>query len=285
MYERTYHNQVLKQGDTVTPKKPRRPSWKRVLIGVVVVALGSGIFFLIRAPRLQVAEVHVVGTNVIDTQDVSMAVKKQLVGNTLWVLPRTSIFLINEHAVEHALQKTFSRIETVSVTRDSFHSVLITIKEYDAVYLWCTEKGSDSEEGADCYFMDNQGSVYSSAPVFSGTAYPKIITGAPLETLPFQAMTREEVARIAALEKGLSDINIVPTLFHTISPREMDIDFLHNKSVAVLRIDPSVPTTTSLEYIFSGIRAEPLSSLFHNAEKVLLYIDVRFSNKVVYKFQ
>jgi hypothetical protein len=279
MYERTYHNRVLKQPDTQDKKTRKGVSWKKILITLIVLGCCAGIFFLLRAPKLQIKSVDVVGTNVLDVQDISSFVTGSLVGTRAWVFPKTSVFLISERSLEHLLKEKFSRIETVSVKRNTFHSLAVTIKEYDAVYLWCTTAQDD------CYFMDNQGVVYSKAPVFSGTAYPKIITGAPLSSLPFQGMSSADIARIALLEKGLSDINIVPTVFKNISLHEMEIDFLHNKSIALLRIDPSVDTTTTLEYIFSGIRAQPLADLFHSPEKVLLYLDVRFSNKVVYKVQ
>lgn len=279
MYERTYHNRVLKQDIPSHVKTRTGFPWKKILAVVIVLGLCTGIFFLLRAPALQITSVDVVGTAVLDTQDVSSFVTTSLVGTRAWVFPKTSVFLISERSLEKMLREKFSRIETVSVKRNTFHSLVVTLKEYDAVYLWCTDKQDD------CYFMDNQGVVYSQAPVFSGTAYPKIITGAPLAALPFEGMSTFEIARIAALEKGLSDIGIVPTQFRYVSKKEIAIDFLHNKHVSLLRIDPSIPVDTTLEYIFSGIRAEPLSSLFHNQEKILQYLDIRFSNKVVYKFQ
>ncbi len=279
MYERTYHNRVLKQTDKQEVKPRKGISWKKVLVTILILGCFVGIFFLLRAPKLQITTVDVVGTTVLDEHDITSFVMSRLVGTRAWVFPKTSVFLVSEHSLEDTLKVKFPRIETVSVKRSTFHSLVVTIKEYDAVYLWCTDTQND------CYFMDNQGVVYSKAPIFSGTAYPKIITGDRLAPLPFQGMDAADIARIALLEKGLSDINIVPTVFKNISLHEMEIDFLHNKSVAQLRVDPSIDTTTTLEYIFSGIRAQPLADLFHNPEKILLYLDIRFSNKVVYKFQ
>jgi hypothetical protein len=233
---------------------------------------------MLRYPKFQVTTIDVVGANVIDQQDVLDFVHQELLGKWLWIFPRTSVLLINDKAIEKDLKKQFSRIETVSVKRTNLHSMVINLKEFDAVYLWCTKVEDD------CYFMDKQGVVYSKAPVFSGTAYPKVFTGAPLDNLPFRGMNNVDLARVAQFQEKLSEINITPVAFRSISNRELRIDFLHNKTIAELRIDPQTPTDTSLEYLFSGIRTEPLSSLFHNENKKLLYIDVRFSNKVVYKF-
>ncbi len=160
-------------------------------------------------------------------------------------------------------------------------SLVVSIKEFDAEYLWCLT--SESED--DCYLMDKQGIVYSQSPVFSGSAYVKVFTGTPLDELPFLGIASEDLDRVTKLKKQLTDINILPVAINFISPRETRIDFMHNNSLAQFIIDPSISIDTSLEYLFSGIRTAPLNTLFHDQSKVLLYIDVRFPNKVVYKFQ
>lgn len=276
MYEKTYKANVLKQKDS--PKKGRRFPWKRLLLGIIVLGVLFGIGYFLRHPNFQIKSISVIGTTVIDEEDVSSSIRSQLQGSWLWIFPRTSVLLVNDKAIERNLKEQFSRIETISVKRTNLHSIVATIKEFDAVYLWCTEEDS-------CYFMDERGVVYSRAPVFSGTAYPKLFTKTELQELPFQGMKLIDLEQIATLQRRLSEINITPVAFRVRSSRELQVDFLHNKTIARLLIDPTTPTDTSLEYLFSGIRTAPLSDLFHNDNKKLLYIDVRFSNKVVYKFE
>jgi cell division septal protein FtsQ len=279
MYEKTYKAKVLNQSDSVVKKNKKLFSWKKVIFVVIFLGVLFGFGFLLRYHKMQVDTFNVIGTSVIGEQDVEDSVREQLVGSWLWIFPRTSVLLVNDKLIERKLKEQFSRIETISVKRTNLHSIEITIKEFDAVYLWCTTV----EEN--CYFMDKQGIVYSEAPVFSGTAYPKVFTGAPVEELPFLGISETDLSRVADLQQKLSEINIIPVAFRDVSARELQIDFLHNKTIAKLQIDRSTPTDTSLEYLFSGIRTEPLASLFRNESKVLLYIDVRFPNKVVYKFQ
>ena len=280
MYERSYQNRVLKQDGETKQKKRRGLSWKKVLLYLIILGLLAGAFFLLRSQKLQIDSFVISGTEVLDNADIEANTKGQIEGKWLWFFPRTSTFLINKNAIENTLKKDFSRIETVSVKRIDLQTLEINIKEYSAVYLWCTDETDEF-----CYFMDKNGVVYNSAPVFSGNAYLKVITGAPVESIPFKAMTDEEIKRINDFIKGLSDINITATSFKVVSPRKIEIDFLHNKDVAQLLVDPTVPTITSLEYLFSALRAEPFTGQFHDLQKKLLYIDVRFSNKVVYKFQ
>lgn len=273
MYEKNYKTSVLNQ--KVAVKK--RFSWKRfsIILGVIIVI--AGFCYLLRLPRFQISDITVEGTYVIDQEEVRSVVQSDLAGWRLWIFPRTSSLLVNDKAIEAKLKKQFTRIETVVVKRDNLHTLSVSIKEFDPVYLWCTETDA-------CYFMDMEGVVYGEAPVFSGSAYPKIFTGAPLEALPFVGIKEADLTQIAEFQKRLSEINITPIAFRLRTPRELTIDFLHNKTIAELRVDRATSTDTSLEYLFSGIRTEPLSSLFASEHKKLLYIDVRFSNKVVYKF-
>lgn len=282
MYEKKYQARVLKQDEVSSSKKKIGFSWKRFFITLIILGVISGGIFLIKYPKFQIVNINVVGTSVVDNEEVSSSIKNHLVGKVLWFLPRTSVFLIRDNVLEDYLKKEFSRIETVKVKRTNLNTLLVTIKEFDAQYLWCLPS---LDENQNCYLMDSRGMVYSSAPVFSGSAYMKVFTGSPLDELPFLGISSSDLGRIVQIKKQLSDINIDPVAITFVSERETKIDFMHNKNLAQLLIDPEISVDTSLEYLFSGIRTVPFSSLFHDESKVLLYVDVRFPNKVVYKFQ
>lgn len=276
MYERNYQASVSKEKSLKTKKKF---SWRKFLRFISIIFFLIGVGFLLRHPRFQITNIEVLGTAVISKTDIEDNTKEQLVGKYLWIFPKSSIFLINEKNIKDKIKRDFSRIENINIKRTNFHSIEIEIKEFDAAFLWCS-KGEE-----DCYFMDNQGVVYSKAPVFSGTAYIKIITDLEPKELPFSVLSLDEISKITEISERLLVINIVPSTFNYVSDRQLDIDFLHNKSISKIIIDPRNNIETSLEYVFSGIRTEPLASKFHNSNKKLLYIDVRFPSKIVYKFE
>lgn len=279
MYERNYHSNTLKKDSKKKSNSKTNFSWKKFFKIVFILIIIAGVFFLLRNPKLQVNDIKVSGVEVIDAQDLKSKVTDLMTGKYLWLIPRSSIFLVQERKLEENIRNDFPRIENITIKRSSFHTLAIEIKEFDAAYIWCTR------ESTDCYFMDKTGVVYSTAPTFSGTAYSKIISDKPVESLPFQAIDIDKVNQITEIQDRLSAINITTVAFDYVSEHKLVVDFLHNKSTAQFLIDPLTNTDDSLEYIFSGIRTEPLSSKFHNPNKKLLYIDVRFSSKVVYKFQ
>lgn len=276
MYERTYHRQVLKETEE-TPVVKKGFRWKRLVFTLLALGVLAGVVYAIRDPRLQITTMTVEGTEVVDSEEIRLFTMATLSGKTLWVLPRSSSLLLQTETLEKKLHTQFSRIKEVQVKRDGLRGITITISEYRGAFLWCTDE-------TQCFFMDEQGIVYSSAPQFSGTAYLKVFSGREPQPLPFEGASTTTLAMIRTLKDDLLTINIVPLAFRTIGPREVGIDFLHNKDIAQFVLDPTVPVQTSLEYLFSGMRTEPLASAFRDSTKKLLYIDVRFPNNIVYRF-
>lgn len=278
MYERTYHRQVLKTAQDDEAPVRRSAPWKRILFFVLLIGalVGSGV--AIRHPKLQITTIRVEGTEVLDPEEVRLYVVSLLQGRVAWLFPRSSTLLVQTEKIELFVKDDFPRIRSIRVERDGTEGLIVSVTEYKGSFLWCETKDT-------CFFMDQQGMVYSPAPVFSGTAYAKIISGAPRQELPFQGLSVESLAFVSTLEQGFTTIDITPQVFRFISPREVRIDFLHNKDSAEFIVDPTIPAETSLTYLLSGIRTAPLSTLFNDPEKKLLYIDVRFPNNIVYKFE
>lgn len=273
--QKRYQASVLKY-DTDAKKHAPFP-WKRLIWIVSIVAFFAGIVVLIRLPKFQVHTVNVIGTNVADPVDVSQFVMGSLQGNSVFILPRTSILLVSTVELTKKIQDHFPRFKTVLVERDSMDSLKVTVSEYGGVYLWC-----DHEDV--CSFMDMTGTVFADAPYFSGSAYTKIYIGerAPY---PFHPISTEELALVIHLKEQLAKIEINPISFSFESEHKISVSFIHHTSHANIYIDPTKDIDNALETLYSGLRTEPMVSLYRSPLKVLEYIDLRFANKLIYKFQ
>lgn len=275
MYERTYHKEVLKSDQTSI--KVKKNPWKKILYIFIVLSILTLTFFVLRSPKAQIKNISVSGNVVLDTLDIQNEIFKKIEGNKLFFFPKSSYFLVSRNSLENKLKEQFSRIENISIKSDGLTTLSVDIVEYGAQYLWCVNN-------EDCFLMDKKGVVYSDAPFFSGSAYTTIVTDSPIEKLPFKALSDSQVSQIEHFSRDLSEINIKPLSFRLISKDKIEIDFLRNKDVSKIIVDPKIDTDTSLEYIFSALRSEPFGNMFRSSNNKLQYLDIRFSNKVIYKF-
>jgi len=277
MYERSYHAKVLKQNTPPEKKRRKFISIRRLLlVGALVVFVG-GVIVLIRLPGLQVREIEVVGTNVVDPEDVSVYVRSQIQGKYFYFLPRASMLLVPTTTIAKRATVEFPRFASVDVRRSGVKDLIVTVKEHAGVYLWCTEVEH-------CYFMTKQGVVYAEAPVFSGDAYRKIYIGSE-SILPFIPVEEKVLGMISLLEERLPLLGIHPVEFRAISERQWSIAFNRGGSVAQLLIDPSADVEKTIEDLATGLATEPLKTKFDDESMVLRYLDARFANKVIYKFE
>ncbi len=277
MYERTYHKTVLKREDDEPQKEPTRIDWKRILWIFVAIVIIVETVILIRLPKVQVTHIVVVGAHVADPGDITEFVNQELQGKDLFILPKTSIFLVPEHKLEKDLKQNFSRLQTVDVSRKNFSTIVVTVTEYQGVYLWCAD-------AQNCDFMDQNGVAFAPAPYFSGDAYPKIFNGIGT-TVPFQAVDADKLHTITTALDKLPVIGINPEEFHFVTDHELDVTFNHYGQQATLLFDPTTNTDDALNALYTGLRTNPLATKFRTPTDVLQYIDLRFSDRVVYKFQ
>jgi hypothetical protein len=273
--QRRYQKSVLKY-DKESPL-PKMFPWKRFIGVLSVVAFLVVIIVLIRAPRFQVKTVTVTGTNVTDPLDVSDFVMTSLSGRYLLFLPKTSILLVSTDQLAQKIKDHFPRFKTVVVERGAMDVLTVTTVEHGGAYLWC-------DPAEICSFMDTTGTVFADAPYFSGSAYLKIFIGqrAPY---PFQPITAEQVALVTKIKEHLEAIDITPLSFSFDTEHKLSVVFVHGVSRVTIFLDPASDVDSALETLYSGLRTEPMLSLYHNTKNVLEYLDVRFSKKLIYKFK
>lgn len=272
MYERTYHTRVLKSDQQ--PRQNRPIPWKRIIrIGLVVV-IAVGMVCIVRMSQFQIRTVEVTGTEVADPIEIADFALTRLEGTYAWILPRSSIFLVAPDRVARQLHDAFPRFKEVTVSRASMHGLTVQVREYPGVYLWCDDA---------CSFMDEQGTVFADAPYFSGSAYIKVYKG-ERQPYPFLPLDSDALAVLQAISTQLTAVDIAPIEIHFENEHKVTVVFFHHRDRAELYFDPTTSIQEAVDTLFSGLRTDPLAALYHSSAHTLHYIDLRFSNKVVYKF-
>ncbi len=276
---RGYQEQLLREKQ---PAPKRRWKKKKVLFFAILATLiFAGLIFLIRAPFLQVSTIQVEGIHAADPGDVQFFLETKLSGNRWVVIPKSSIFFLGKKKLIEGLQKEFPRFSAMNIQRINFHTILVSVQEYEEWVLWCQKQGTQNEH---CYFMDALGVVFGPAPFFSGTAYVKVYKSLPDGELPFQALELEELALLKRYLTDLPNVRMVPTSVSFDSQYKMTIRFLYGNGTAELLVNPNHSPDMVLENLSAALAADPFKSEFRSGARQLDYIDARFTNKVVYRF-
>jgi len=276
MYERNYHNNLLKRNNVVEKKEKRPFRWNIFFWIIGALIFVSGIIYLIKFPQFQIKEVLVKGAVVVEEESISNLVMNDLNGEYLSYLPKTSILLANTNKIQEKIKNKFPRFKNIKVTRNSLDSLIVEVEEYDGKYLWCID--------TDCSFMSENATVFAPAPYFSGDAYLKVFVGEKSD-YPFVPINESQLEMISNIVDKLRGIAIVVTEFNFVSEYKIDLVFTHNDTSAHIYIDPTKDIDSSLLVLYTGLRTEPLAAMYRDSTKILEYLDLRNSSKVVYKFQ
>ncbi|MFZ3011795.1 MAG: hypothetical protein WA060_02250 [Minisyncoccia bacterium] len=250
------------------------------LFGIVVVFF----FFtyISRAENLNISEIQMVGNEIVDTEEVRVAIWEEITGKYLWLFPKTNILFYPQDFIKDSLLNKFKRIKTVNLSIENNKTLIVTVTERVAKYTWCGDAPLQTDEK--CYFLDEDGYIFDEAPYFSGEVYFKFFGHSePEEDYFFQERFKQLVSFVDTLIK----IKLKPTSLY-VTPNG-DVEVLLSKGNQA-KTEPKIifKLDSDLENIISNLESalntEPLKSQFKNKYSSLEYIDLRFGNKVYNKF-
>lgn len=232
-----------------------------------------------------VKKVVVTGTETLESQTVEQFVIKHITGNTLFVLPKKNVFLIDKKSLSDTLKKEFSRIDTLKI-RKHFRSIDISIQERKPQALWCT----DLHKEIPCYFVHSDGTIFEEAGRFSNPLFFVFYTKIADSTTPIgsKVLTRDKFMRVEQITTTMLEHGVRMYGYKKESDSE-EIFYVsplyYNKESAEVktRVDQSdaVIVSNLLTALKSQVLAGEKDKHFSNTE----YIDLRFDGKVFFKLK
>ncbi|MGI9117946.1 MAG: cell division protein FtsQ/DivIB [Minisyncoccia bacterium] len=258
--------------------KERRRKFKfwATVWSVVFVLFLVGVVFVLRLDSIRVHSITVSETKVIDSTLVKDHANAHISGMYAWVIPKNSVFLLPLDKIQADIVHNFPYAKTVNVRRVGIDSIVVDITERKGLYLWCTDVAN-----TECYFMDNDGYVFSLAPYFSGEVYIRFYGERTTNTNGTgNYQTVEKMQNITDLFSMLVKRNLVPVSINvtnekntiTIKKSENYIDVLLPLNFTAVDVDRTLGTLlTNVDFT-------------NNIEK-LSKIDLRFGNKIFYTYK
>lgn len=282
---------VLNSPRLLELKKKRQKTFlnKFLLVSVSLVCVFVGLAYVSRLEKLNINKIEITGNKVENTEALETTVKKEITGKYLWIFPKANILFYPEDNIKENLSREFNRLEDISLVIKN-QILTVSLTERTALYTWCGETMNLEEEK--CYFIDDAGYVFAEAPYFSGEVYFKFYGPISIKgSTPIGAYFLSDIfQKLISFKDALSGMGLKPVILYKDKEENEDIKiFLSRGNTSSTGPEIIFKANSDLEILAENLQTalttEPLQSDFKNKYSSLLYIDLRFGNKVYYKFR
>ena len=272
-------------------KKRRKLINKLLLLILFLFLVLVGLSFLSKWEKINIHEIQISGNKIIDTNNIEEVVREDISGRYLWFFPKTNFLLYPKKEIEKELALKFNRIKNISLNLKNLNVLEVSLTERNPLYTYCGPTLL-SEIQKKCYFLDEDGYIFDEALYFSGEVFLKFygtIEHPVSETNPSGSyFYQSDFKNLISLKETLEKIGIKPVIFYIEDGGDVRM-FLSSLSKSetgpeiIFKLDSDFDKI--VENLQSVLTTEPLQSDFKNKYSSLLYIDLRFGNKVYYKFK
>ena len=285
---------VLTSPKVLELKKKRRAYLIRltILLSLLFIVLFSAIAFFSADRHLVLSKINVTGARIINPSEVEETAKKDLSGRYIHLFSRANSFIYPSDKIYNDLLKQFPRIETLSLSKDNLNTLHISIKERAGNFLYCGSSVPElkSDVGENCYFVNNDGYIFDKAPYFSGNVYFKYYIpktkdeSNPLWPMGTQMLSSDDFHHIVSFVDQVEALGFKP--IYILSDQDGDyslyLDGVNNPKI-VFSFNKDLDLT--FDNLSLAMHKEEFANEINSKYDSLLYIDLRFKNKVIYKFQ
>ncbi len=273
-------------------KHRQRVFQKKIALGFFsFVILITSLVYVSRLSAVNIYSIEVVGNKVIETNTIKEIVQNELTGKYLKLFPKTNLFLYPENNIKNTLSDKFKRLKDIQISIKNKKTLEIMLIERTGVYTWCGDVLPllDSTGEYKCYFIDDTGYLFDEAPYFSGSVYFRFFGTIDKKENPLGLnFLPGKFANLISLKTMLEDMNLKPSAFYLNNMGEINVFFsthsmLPDGPVFLLKADADFNKVA--ENLKASLNTEPLKTDFKKKYSSLQYIDLRFGNKVYFKFK
>jgi hypothetical protein len=252
--------------------------------------IGLGTYFS-RLDDLNIDQIEISGIKTVEKNQVEQSVQAEISENYLWLFPKTNVLIYPKKDIRIALQNDFSRLTDIDLSLKDKKTLLVSVSEREPAYLWCgmtlPDEASELEENK-CYFMDREGYIFDEAPYFSGEVYFKLYGPIENENAPVGSyFSPKYFTQLISFKDTVMDMGIEPVMLNLLAGGDVEM-FLAKKGAndrgPKIIFQPNADLENVAENLQAALSTEPLLSGMKNKYSKLEYIDLRFGNKVYFKF-
>lgn len=248
-------------------KRTREKVWRAVFFVASAFILVAAPVFALRDEVIQVKEISVTGNTVTKTEDIMSKAQAALSGDYLWVVPKSNTLLYPRSAIVKELLTSIPRLASVNIALSNATGIKIDVIERQPYALYCSSQ---------CYFLDKEGFIFSSAPSFSNGVYMIYKNEPAFEDPLGQAyLMPETFSKLDQFVRNLPRTGITP----------QSVKKSGDEYEATLKEGPVLKWREgqNLDTLYTNLKSFLLDSSIKKSMSQFGYIDLRFDNKIYYK--
>jgi len=246
---------------------------KSVFYSLIFLFFLGGIIGFFYIPYFRIKKISIEGNTTVATEDLLAEVSNYLNAKYFKIIPNDNILILSKEKVIGDLLKKFSRLKDTSLNKNFPDTLSIIVKERNKEALFCPEKDK-------CFFLDGNGLAFEQAPNFSPGVYLTFFdergSSTPAWESNSQVLPQEQFKNLINFKNLISGDNI--KILEIILKKENIYQLQTNEGWYILLNDQNNAQITyqNLKLALDQIK---------DKRKNLDYIDLRFGNKVFYKFR
>ncbi|MBP6884541.1 MAG: FtsQ-type POTRA domain-containing protein [Candidatus Pacebacteria bacterium] len=259
------------------------------LVSIFFVVLCSGFIYFARYPKMQIKRVTVSGNQITETRDIEKHVNKYIEGKYAYVIPHRNSYLYPKKKITADILESFPRVQSVYVYRTSLDTLHIEMTEVRAIALWCGVSTEVIDTNVPCYFTNEAGKIVAVAPYYSGNVFPRffgsnILTDS-IEPLGNNFATAEDFRKLFIFSEEVKEYGFEIKAIR-IGPAKENAFILDlgKDKTAIIRFLADDDYHIISANLSAAVSKSELQNQLKKNKINLMYFDLRFKNKVYYKF-
>jgi hypothetical protein len=256
-------------------KKKDKEKRKRLLVwGLLVFFLAALPVVLSHVRSFHISKVRVEGNTVTPGADIEAISNDLMRGNYWYIFPRRNAVIYPEGKIKEIIQRKIPRLSSIDLELEGMKTLVVRVTERPPEALYCEDITSLSTPTG-CYFLDEDGFIFSLAPYFSGDVYFLYTRSIPLvDPLGEKLMESDVFQKNQRLVTSLEQIGVHGRAL-ILGEDEHNL-ILSNGGKIIWNVsdDPEVIAANLDAFLISMLEDD-----VRFLDKVS-YIDLRFQNKV-----
>lgn len=288
-------NAILNSPRLLELRRKKYQSTKRkiIIFCVFLFVFILGLSFAFRIPALNIDKVIISGNRVVETNDILEMVQSQIFDDYFYLFSKTNFLIYPKNKIDKKLKENFKRIKDISINNKDIKNLEISISEYEGEYLYCgvllpiLQSNLNNNK---CYFLDNNGYIFDEAPYFSGEVYFKFYGYIDNENPVGSYFLKEKFVDLINFKDTIEKLGLNLNSFYLLNDLEHEREgnfvissITESGPQIIFKIDDDYKKLA--ENLQAAISTEPLNSDLKKKLSSLLYLDLKFGNKVYFKFK